>query len=302
MSTVLLTGANGFIGRHTIRHLVGAGFTVHAVARAAFDAPAGVSVHVADLLDRRQQEALIETVRPSHLMHLAWYVEHGKFWRSLENLRWVDASLQLLTAFAKAGGRRWLCAGTCAEYDWTREGPLDESSTLLRPATVYGAAKHALETMISAVARELAVSTAWCRLFHLYGPDESPERLVPSLTRAMIEGRPAVCRSGGLTRDFLHVDDLGRALACVLMSQHEEPVNVCSGEPVRIAEVAECIAEATGRPDLLRLEAGGVQQGEPERLVGSSRVLMSLGFRPAYTLPLGIAATVAWWRERLRRA
>ena len=55
---------------------------------------------------------------PTHLLHLAWYAEPGLFWRSPENLRWVEASLRLLRAFAEHGGQRAVMAGSCAEYAW----------------------------------------------------------------------------------------------------------------------------------------------------------------------------------------
>ena len=60
-------------------------------------------------------------IRPEVLIHLAWYAEHGKYWTSPENVRWVEASLALLRGFAAAGGRRVVMAGTCAEYEWSRE-------------------------------------------------------------------------------------------------------------------------------------------------------------------------------------
>ena len=110
--------------------------------------------HRADLLDREQTSALMKAVAPTHLLHFAWYAEPGKYWHSEENLRWVEASLRLLRAFAGAGGRRIVIAGTCAEYAWTRETHCKEESTPLRPATLYGSAKHALHLVARSHAAE----------------------------------------------------------------------------------------------------------------------------------------------------
>src|SRR6202035_1989630 len=137
MSRVLLTGSTGFIGRHTLAALVRGGHEVHAVARRRGPDTHGVRWHEADLLESAD---VVEQIEPEILVHLAWYAEHRKFWSSVENLRWVEASLALLRAFARAGGRRAVLAGTCAEYGWSRE--LYSEDAPLQPATLYGAAKH----------------------------------------------------------------------------------------------------------------------------------------------------------------
>ena len=86
MKRVIVTGASGFIGRHTLPHLAEAGFEVHPI-----------SSRDADLLDERSRRDLFARFRPTHLLHLAWYVPPGKYWTSLENIRWLQASLDLIT-------------------------------------------------------------------------------------------------------------------------------------------------------------------------------------------------------------
>ena len=68
----------------------------------------------------------MKDLRPSHLLHFAWYVTPGKFWTSPENIDWLQASLDLVTSFLDCGGERSVIAGTCAEYDWTGNGILRE--------------------------------------------------------------------------------------------------------------------------------------------------------------------------------
>src|SRR5262245_59286800 len=103
--TVLLTGASGFIGRHVVPALLARGYEVHGIARRGTVISGCASSQACDLFDDGAVESLIEVIRPTHLLHFAWYAEHGKFWSSEENLRWVRASLNLIQRFTAAGGK-----------------------------------------------------------------------------------------------------------------------------------------------------------------------------------------------------
>ena len=116
---VLVTGASGFIGRHVLAPLIARGFEVHAIrsghGRPA-DAPPDVQWHVADLLDVTAATRLVADVRPTDLLHLAWYAVPGLFWTAAENAEWARASAALADAVIAHGGERLVGAGTCAEY------------------------------------------------------------------------------------------------------------------------------------------------------------------------------------------
>ena len=118
----------------------------------------------ADLLAPGLAEALVREVRPTHLLHLAWYAEHHAYWTAPQNLDWVGASLRLVRAFAEQGGTRAVLAGTCAEYDWT-QGVCVEGATPIRPRGLYGVAKDAVRRVVEAFAAGAGLSAAWGRIF-----------------------------------------------------------------------------------------------------------------------------------------
>ena len=125
MRRVLVTGGAGFVGRPAVAALRARGFEVHAVGRRS---PGDAHVfHAADLLDASARRAAVRAAGASHLLHLAWVTEPGRYWQAPENLDWTAASLDLVRSFREAGGMRAVVAGTCAEYDWTGidrlEGP-----------------------------------------------------------------------------------------------------------------------------------------------------------------------------------
>ena len=298
MNRLLITGSTGFIGDPCVRLAAGA-YEVHAAGRGgAPGLPSGVTLHRCDLLAPGAVARLIERVRPTHLLHLAWVVTPGVCWESPENHSWAAASRELLLAFARCGGSRAVLAGSCAEYDWSTAGVCHEDETPTRAHTTYGRCKRDLGLWACSLGKERNISVACARLFWLYGPGEHPDRLVPAVTRALLSGVPVSCSSGTQIRDFLHVDDAAAALVALVGGQVTGPLNVGSGNPVTVREVVSEVARVCQRPELVRLGERPTPAGEPPLLVADvSRLRNAVGWRPRISLAAGIQSTVDWWKS-----
>jgi nucleoside-diphosphate-sugar epimerase len=301
MKKVLVTGGAGFIGRHVLPALAARGFEVHtADLRPMEQSAVQIRHHPCDLLDADQVRDLMAAVGPSHLLHLAWFAEPGVYWTSPQNLRWVRASLRLLQAFTDQGGQRVVMAGSCAEYDWSY-GYCTESLTPLQPGSLYGACKHALQVMVSAFARQESLSSAWGRVFFLYGPHEAPSRLVASVIRSLLMKQTARCSHGLPVRDFLHVEDVAEAFAALCDCEVTGPVNIGSGKPVMIKDLIDEIARQLDGRDLIALGALPAAANEPPLLVANvERLTREVGWQPRLDLTTGLGSTIRWWQDRLR--
>ena len=99
------------------------------------------------------------------------------------------------------------------------------------------------------------VEFAWCRLFYLYGEGENERRLVPYLRAKLMAGEPAELTSGRQICDYLNVRDAGRMIVEAALGAEQGPVNICSGMPITVRQLAEQIADEYGRRDLLRFGA-----------------------------------------------
>ncbi|HEV3145970.1 MAG TPA: NAD(P)-dependent oxidoreductase [Gemmataceae bacterium] len=290
---VLVTGASGFIGRHSLPALVEREYEIHAVY--AKGLPEGPGTwHRADLLDPVQRDRLLDEVRPTHLLHFAWYAVHGSYWTSVENLRWVEASLALLRRFADHGGRRAVLAGTCAEYDWDFEF-CSEEATPANPKTLYGVSKNALRLVAEAFARQTGLSLAWGRIFFPYGPGEQAGRLIPSVIRSLQHKEPVRCSDGRQYRDFIFVGDCAGAFAALLDSEVEGVVNIGSGKPLTIREVvAAIVAEIPGASEVpVEFGAVAARPGDPPMLLADIRRLVNeVKWKPETELNEGIRRTV----------
>ncbi|QXQ06463.1 NAD(P)-dependent oxidoreductase [Sphingosinicellaceae bacterium] len=290
MTCVLVTGGSGFVGRAVVPLLIAAGHDVHLLTREG--APvAGCNVHRADLLGAVPD--IIKDIAADTMLHLAWYAKPGAFWHAPENLDWVAASLRLVRAFAAGGGKRLVGVGTCAEYDWGFL-ELDEVRTPLRPHTLYGTAKASLYQLLATAATPLDLSFGWARIFYPYGPHEQAGRLLSSLVDGARAGSAIACTSGWQSRDFMHVDDVARALVAFLSGDVTGAVNIAQGRVVRVRDFIETASALAGGSELVRLGARATQAGEPIYMGASvARLRDEVGFVPVYDLAAGIADAVA---------
>jgi nucleoside-diphosphate-sugar epimerase len=275
---VLVSGATGFVGRPVVDALKRRGVTVLTLGRGS-----GCDVRT-DLLGDEPLDVAMVRAAADVLIHVAWYAEHGKFWTAPVNTQWVMASERLASAFCRAGGERVVGVGTCAEDDWSQACCV-ETSTPLRPATLYGACKDEAHKAIAATCAAHGASFACGRLFIPIGKGEAPGRLIPSVIAALFGEREPFAIGGAAARDFLHVDDVAEALVTLALSDATGPFNIASGSALPIADVVDHLAMRLRRDagPLRRLYAA--RPGEPASLYGDNARLLALGWRQALSLP-----------------
>jgi nucleoside-diphosphate-sugar epimerase len=301
MARVMVTGAAGFVGSHAVPILTSHGHEViavttkpHEIKRQAHEL--WVSC---DLLSEQATSELVAAYHPTHLIHLAWTTVPTHFWNDPANIDWLAAGLRLFQMFARCGGRRVIGAGTCAEYDW-RSSTLSETETPIKPHTLYGAAKAALGMTLERASAAAGLSSAWGRVFFVYGPREKPGRLISDLFSALISGRPAVVSYGRQERDLMHVADVAAAFVALLESDVNGPVNIASGQCRPLIEFIRAVGDETGRADLVRFGAAPAAPDEPHRLAATTtRLRDEVASTPQFDLRSGIRDTYCWWRTQV---
>ena len=307
--SVLVTGATGLIGSALVRLLHAEGIHVYCLirrGRLAKLAPlAGLEAIEVPAFTTDALRKVVADIPFDTVFHLASY---GVQINDRDRDQLVAGNVGLLAHVLEAVSghslNKFLWAGSCAEYGFpARDGQPISEDQALRPTSLYGAAKAAAEIYGQALALQLKIPFTALRIFNVFGPEEAPHRLLPSIVQALDQDRPVELTGGEQQRDLLHVDDVAGAMLAAARSDKLEPFaayNVCSGQPVRIREVGETAARMMGKPAHL-LEWGKLpyRKDEPMWVVGdATRFQQATSWRPKMNLAEGVRTMVDALRNR----
>jgi dTDP-6-deoxy-L-talose 4-dehydrogenase (NAD+) len=269
---ILLTGATGFVGRQVLKWLLVQDVRIRCIVRKGKESELPVSEKLEsplvtkDLFEESEEwwRSALEGIHT--IIHAAWYAEPGKYQLSPKNLDCLLGALVMAKAAIACGAKRFVGIGTCFEYEQSSQKL--STDTPLGPTSPYAAAKAAAYLALSQILPSQGVEFAWCRLFYLYGEGEDSRRLAQSIRLSLSEGREVALTSGNQVRDFLDVAEAGQRIAKVAISNMAGPINICSGMPVTVRELAESVADEYGRRDLLKFGARPENPVDPAFVVG----------------------------------
>jgi len=270
MANIAITGANGFVGRHVLNHLLRENHNIKILVRKSkIRNQYQPNIKVIELNDLFHEKA--ETLKQilkgvEILIHLAWYTEPNQYLTSPLNIDCLTGTLNLAKAFVEAGGRRFIGIGTCFEYD--TDQCLLSINTPLNPKSIYAASKASAFQLLTQIFSVSGVEFSWCRLFYLYGDGEDTRRLVAYIKQKLSIGETVELTSGNQIRDFLDVRDAAKMIVEESLGSLQGPINICSGIPITIRQIAENIADHFGRRDLLKFGARPDNLIDPPCVVG----------------------------------
>jgi nucleoside-diphosphate-sugar epimerase len=314
--TVLVTGANGFVGRATSRALLERGDSVLGLVRHAQSARSGVREWVLQTTDFTDiQNRWPAGVRCDVAIHLAARVhvmrDNSSDPLSAYRATNVDGTLRCAEAARAAGARRFVFVSSIkviAEVDAGR--PLRETD---EPAPVdpYGISKLEAERALTEYGRESGLEIVIVRPPLVYGPDVRANFL--QLMRAIAKGVPLPLGSIAARRSLVFVDNLADAIVhCATdLRAAGETFHVTDGHDLSVSELARTLAVQLQVPARLIPVPVGLlslvgrligRSAEVDRLIGelrldSSHISERLGWYPPHTVEHGLLETAAWYRS-----
>lgn len=292
---VVVTGANGFLGRHLVEALAASGGTPVALSIERGGLPESVEYVAVDVRDRAALAEQVRRVAPEAIVHLAALSHVGKSWSEIASYYAVNVEGSE-NLFAAAAGRRVLFASSAEVYGAVpeREQPIAEDQPLA-PRSPYALTKAAGERLA------VAAGATVVRLFNLVGAGQATSFALPSFAdqlAAIAAGRrEAVLRVGNLEarRDFVNVRDAVDALLLLLAhGERATSYNLASGAALSIAEMLDRLRALAGVPVRLELDAERLRPTDIPKLAGRATRLTALGWTPRRGVD---AALAELWAE-----
>ncbi|HMP90919.1 MAG TPA: NAD(P)-dependent oxidoreductase [Kiritimatiellia bacterium] len=290
----VVTGAQGFLGRHVVARLAGEGHAILAVdRRPSIETPIdGVQYHVSDLSDPM---TLIppecEPVGEFMLIHLAWDLRSRETSYRVQSEQ-VSLLAGLLDAWTGRGLKYVISPGSAQEYGGCG-GAIDEDAVPIEPLSPYGWAKRAAYEMTASWARRSEIGLLWLRPFIVYGPGQAGSMLIPYAVRQAQAKAPAQFSDCLQKRDFVFVDDVVEAFALGVRKQLPG-VNVCNlgcGEAIRARDIIEEIGRELGNIEKFEFGRRPRRTNEPDiQIANFERARAVLGWTPK-----------VYWREGIKR-
>jgi GDP-4-dehydro-6-deoxy-D-mannose reductase len=289
---VLVTGANGFVGRYLLRELAANGHEALAFDTAASPLPEAARSFTGDIRDRKVLEKILSRHQPDACVHLAGLTFVPSGWTAPEDMLAINVvgTACLLQTFRTAGsGARLIVASTAQVYGTQpAPAPLTEEAPLA-PENLYAISKAAADRMALLYAQQHGMNVLTVRPHNHIGPGQAPQFVVPALARQIRAGAGgrATVKAGNLDsrRDFTDVRDVARAYRLLLeKGQPGRAYNIASGRLWAVADIVERLARLAGvQPDILRDEAL-YRPADASPLLDTGRIRDDTGWAPEIDL------------------
>ncbi|MVT67121.1 NAD-dependent epimerase/dehydratase family protein [Bradyrhizobium pachyrhizi] len=303
---VWVTGANGFIGRHLVHELAGAGHAVHGVGHGALDAAEsrrlGLQSWINGEIDAANLNALAAAHGlPAQIFHLAGGSSVGiSIERPFEDFSRTVASTARLLEWLRGSAPNCavIAASSAAVYGADHVGPIAESA-IATPMSPYGKHKLMMEQLCGSYAQSFGIRCTIVRLFSVYGPNLRKQLLWDICSR--LAAKEQVLTLGGTgneIRDWTDVRDVARLLASVATPSSQAAfrvINGGSGRGTSVSDIAAGLIRQWGGNTVVR-HSGVSRPGDPLSLLADDAVLRQIGFDWRIPLDRGLADYVAWFK------
>lgn len=329
---ILVTGAAGFIGMHTILRLLERGDTVVGVdnlndyydvrlkeARLArLVTHPGFRFYKQDIVDRQGMAQLFLHEKPQRVIHLA--AQAGVRYSLSNPHAYIDANIQgfmnILEGCRHNEVEHLAYASSSSVYGGNTALPFHEHQNIDHPVSLYAATKKANELMAHTYSHLFRLPTTGLRFFTVYGPWGRPDMALFLFTKAILNGEPIdVFNHGKMVRDFTYVDDIVEGVIRVMDKPADPDIafdpanpdpatsnapyrvfNIGNNQPTPLMEYIDALEEALGieaKKNFLPMQPGDV----PATAANTRELEAWVGFKPNTAVKKGVANFVAWYLE-----
>lgn len=317
---ILVTGGAGYIGSHTVKHLIENGYECIVADNLIYGHKEAVhknaKFHLADLMDKDSLREIFKTNKIDAVVHFAAFAYVGesvsdpkKYYRNN-----VAGTLNLLDVMLEYDVKNIVFSSTCATYGEPKYTPIDEAHSQ-NPINPYGKTKLMIEEIFEDYRKAYGLNYIALRYFNAAGaaPDGSigeshmPEtHLIPLVLKAIKGEIPSIklfgtdydTKDGTCIRDYIHVDDLALAhrLALENIKNYSGFINLGTGLGTSVKEIIKAAESVSGKT--CPVEIAPRREGDPAKLYADNKKAKEvLGWTPKYIKIEDIIKTAWNWEQ-----
>ena len=285
---ILIVGANGFLGRPIAQEFEDLDYEVIRVNRGNPKDPVALS-EVGDILDEDSMKSILRRIKPNIVLSTAWDTDPGNFWTSKLNPIYRDATLRFAKDSFEQNVDTFIGLGSVSEYG-LNPGSCNTLSTPLDPVNAYAESKIFTGQELQHLGVKYGRRTHWLRIFQAFGPNEKPQRFIPSLISNLQDGKAFSVNTPENKLDWIHSLDIASAVEFSYRNNLNHFVDVGTGMETTTASVAEMLCKELGLDSRLIVYPPEKSTPSNVQFVDSTSQLFKAGWTPKLSLRERIAS------------
>lgn len=241
--SILVTGANGYIGRFVVRKLLEKGQDVLAADLNFSEVDDRATRIKADIFSG-DSDIYEECGKPDVLIHMAW--RNGFMHNHMSHITDLPKHYEFLKNMVDGGLKHLVVMGSMHEVGYF-EGAITEDVPC-NPSSLYGISKNALRQMVLLLSQNNDIIYQWIRGYYIFGDDARNQSIFSKIIQAAKDGKTEFPFTSGKNKyDFLNVEDLAEQICAVALQKEVTGIiNCCSGVPISLGEKVESFIKDNG--------------------------------------------------------
>jgi nucleoside-diphosphate-sugar epimerase len=302
---ILITGAAGFVGSNLTRYFVSRGIKVNIMIKRSSntwrlnDIIKKTNVHYTDISDINNVKKIIKKIKPKTIYHLA---THGGYSDQTDLVKIkksiLDATYNLINECKKYKFNIFINTGSSSEYGFKNKAM--KESDILVPNSYYSVFKSSSSLYCQYESLKSNIQIVTIRPFHVYGPYERSNRLIPSLIRNMLNDKKVKLVSPKVSRDMIYISDVVNFYIMLANKKNlkGEIFNLGSGKKTTIKEIYNFLKKITNYK--VKNYWGSMKNRYWDQSIwysNNSYVKTKLNWKPKVGLEKGLLNTVNWYKK-----